>query len=412
SYAIKIFRQDVNQGKGAAIKRGVDELTGDIVIIQDADLEYHPNDYEKLIRPILDGEADVVYGSRFAYSERRRVLYFKHALGNTFLTFLSNWFTDLNLTDMETCYKAFKAFILKSLPLRSKRFGFEPEITAKIAKRNLRIFEVPISYFGRTYREGKKITWKDGVSALWVIIKFWIIDDIYKEEDKKILFSMSNTHRFNKWLASSLMPYLGNDVLEIGTGIGTMTLEFLPRRHYTCLEIDPIHIKTLENLFMNRPNVDIKRLDISDEKDVKKINKRYDTVLCLNVLEHLSNDHQALTNFHKLLEEKGRIVLLVPNSPFLFNSFDRILGHKRRYRPKDIKDLLINTGFDVRYLNTFNKAGFLGWFINGNLLKRNHISKIQLKCYDYFVWFWKIIDPFLPWPGHAIIAVGEKIPDK
>ena len=177
---IKIFRQETNQGKGAAIKRAVDEISGDIVIIQDADLEYHPDNYCKLIKPVLSEDADVVYGSRFGFSEMRRILYFKHSLGNKFLTFLSNCFTDLNLTDMETGYKVFKASILKSMPLRSKRFGFEPEITAKIAKKNLRIFEVPISYFGRTYREGKKITWRDGLVAIWVILKFWLIDDLYK----------------------------------------------------------------------------------------------------------------------------------------------------------------------------------------------------------------------------------------
>ena len=405
---IKIFRQDINQGKGRAIKRAVEEVSGDIVVIQDADLEYHPNNYYKLIKPILNGDADVVYGSRFGFSEMRRVLYFKHSLGNKFLTFLSNCFTDLNLTDMETCYKVFRASILKSMPLRSKRFSFEPEITAKIAKRNLRIFEVPISYFGRTYHEGKKITWKDGLAAIWVILKFWLIDDLYKDEDKNILLSMSNTHHFNKWLASLLRPYLGNNVLEVGAGIGTMTLKFLPRDHYTCLEIDPLHIITLKNMFMNKPNVDVFNLNIEDSKEIRTLNKSYDTILCLNVLEHLQNDYEALKNMNELLIEGGRLLLVVPNCPKLYNSLDIALGHIKRYKVKDIENLLTSSGYKIECLKSFNKVSILGWFLNGTLLKRTHFSKIQLKIYDWFVWFWKLIDPILPWPGQSIIAVGEK----
>ncbi len=166
----------VNEGKGAALRTGISLATGDIIIIQDADLEYDPNEYEKLLAPILAGKADVVYGSRFAGGEVHRVLYFWHSAGNKFLTFLSNVCTDLNLTDMETCYKVFKAEIAKEIQIEENRFGFEPEVTAKLAKlakrKNYKIFEVGISYNGRTYDEGKKINWKDGVSAIWCIIKY------------------------------------------------------------------------------------------------------------------------------------------------------------------------------------------------------------------------------------------------
>lgn len=166
----------VNEGKGAALRTGIALATGDIIIIQDADLEYDPHEYERLLTPILSGKADVVYGSRFAGGETHRVLYFWHSAGNKFLTFLSNICTDLNLTDMETCYKVFKAEIAKEIKIEESRFGFEPEVTAKLAKlakkKNYRIFEVGISYNGRTYDEGKKINWKDGVSAIWCIIKY------------------------------------------------------------------------------------------------------------------------------------------------------------------------------------------------------------------------------------------------
>ena len=176
--AIRVYFQDRNRGKGAALRRGLAEATGDIVVIQDADLEYNPGEYPRLIEPIVRGEAEVVYGSRFLGDHPHRVLYFWHYLGNKTLTLLSNCFTNLNLTDMETCYKVFRRDVVQSvLPtLRQDRFGFEPEVTAKVARRRFRIYEMSISYAGRTYDEGKKIGWKDGLQALWCIVRYGLAD--------------------------------------------------------------------------------------------------------------------------------------------------------------------------------------------------------------------------------------------
>jgi len=169
---LRLLYHDVNQGKGAALRTGFKAATGDVVVVQDADLEYDPMELPKLMRPIADGRADVVYGSRFVGGECHRVLYFWHSIGNSVLTLLSNMFTDLNLTDMETCYKMFRREVIQSIAIEENRFGFEPEVTAKIAKMHVRIYEVGISYSGRTYEQGKKIGWKDGVRAVWCILKY------------------------------------------------------------------------------------------------------------------------------------------------------------------------------------------------------------------------------------------------
>lgn len=175
---VQVFLQPRNMGKGAALRRGIQQATGEFVVIQDADLEYDPTDFPLLLGPLVQGKADVVYGSRFLGAAPHRVLYFWHSVGNRLLTLLSNCLTNINLTDMETCYKVFRREVIQSIPIEEDRFGFEPEITVKVAKRHLRIYEVGISYWGRTYEEGKKIGWKDGVRAVWCLLKYSIKEPV------------------------------------------------------------------------------------------------------------------------------------------------------------------------------------------------------------------------------------------
>ena len=209
---ITYIEHEKNQGKGAAIRTAIEKASMDICIIQDADLEYNPNDYKKIIIPFIYENADAVLGSRFLSGNYRRVLYFRHAIINHLLTFYVSLITDINYSDIETCYKAVRTQLLKSIPIRSSGFNLEPEICIKLAKRGATIFEVPISYAGRTKEEGKKIGWLDGMSAIWTISKYWFIDDLYKMDHygSGILHSLCHAQRFSKWMADTIIPYIGD----------------------------------------------------------------------------------------------------------------------------------------------------------------------------------------------------------
>lgn len=406
---VRAVFQERNQGKGAAIARAVGEMRGQYAIFQDADLEYDPGDYGILLRPILEGHADVVYGSRFVPRTMRRVLNYHHELGNRLLTTLSNIFSGLNLTDMETCYKAFRADILRTIPIRSKRFGIEPEITAKVAKRRCVVYEVPISYHGRGYAEGKKIGWKDGVSALATILRYWILDDCYEERyGHSILSDLSRARRFNEWMAREIVPHLGRRILEVGAGIGNLS-RHLPKRELLLLtDIEAQYISLLSDAWRGNALVDVAKFDLASDADAAALRGRnVDTVVCLNVLEHIEDDAAVLGRLRSMLAPGGRLVLLVPQHRWLFCAYDRELGHFRRYNRAGLRALVESRGFRVTRMKGFNALAILGWWFNGRVLGRTKIGRVQLKLFDLCVPLMRLVEKILPLPGISLICVAE-----
>jgi glycosyltransferase involved in cell wall biosynthesis len=407
---IRLFQHPKNAGKGAAIRTAIGKATGDFSLIQDADLEYDPAEYPALLRPLLDGHADAVFGSRYMAGEQTRVLPFWHSMINKGLTLVSNMFCNLNLTDMETCYKVFRTDLLKSIPIRSDRFGFEPEITMKSAKRKFRIYEVPISYHGRTYEEGKKIGWRDGLKAMGVIFHFWLIDDLYAAPyGRGVLNNLTGTPQYLSWLARKLRPYVGDTVLELGAGIGNMTGRLLARRLlYVAAETDPLHLHALRNRFLRTPNVVVQRLDPESPADFGGLENCFDTVLCLNVLEYLDDPAPVIQSLHGTLKSNGVLVVLAPHGEALYGSLDQGLGHKRRYNKTTARQLFESQGFTVEVTTAFNKAGAPPWWAYSKLFGSRKINKPVLKIFDKTVWIWRRLDALIPWPGLSLLLVARK----
>ena len=407
---IQLHRHPENRGKGAAVRTAIEQAAGDFSLIQDADLEYDPSEYPRLLQPLLDGHADAVFGSRYMAGAQTRVLLFWHSVINQCLTLVSNMFCNLNLTDMETCYKVFRTDLLKSIPIRSDRFGFEPEIVMKSAKRKLRIYEVPISYHGRTYEEGKKIGWRDGLKALGVILKYWLIDDLYAMPyGRGVLNNLTGTPQYVSWLARTLRPHVGDAVLEIGAGIGNMAGRLMSRRLlYVAAEKDPLYLHSLRNRFLRTPNVTVQQIDPEVPEDLAGLENCFDTVLCVNVLEYLEDPAPVLDRLRATLKPGGDMVILVPQNPWLFGSLDHSLGHKRRYTARAARELLQSRGFTVEKVYNFNNAGTPPWWASSKLAGSRNIRKPVLKIFDKTVWLWSRVDRLIPWKGLSLIVVARK----
>lgn len=403
------IRHEKNSGKGAAIRTALSHADTELVVIHDADLEYQPRDLLQMIEVFLHEDADAVFGSRFMSGGYKRALFFKHALGNKFLTFLCDVVCDLNLTDMETCYKMVRTNLLKSIPLESATFDVEPELAIKLAKRGARIFEVPISYSGRTYGEGKKIGWKDGARALWAIIHYAVSDRVYTGDmaGAEILERLNRAPRFTRWMADVILPYIGQRVLEIGAGIANMSVHLMPRAVYWATDINPHYLERLASFRSTRPYMRVGHVDAADGSTYPT-GQKFDTVVCLNVVEHIPDDVGTLKNIWQVLEDGGRAIILVPFGPQLYGTLDEVLGHCRRYTEDQLIGVARSAGFSVETMLRFNRAGVAAWWLNGKLLKRRTFGLGQIRMLNLLTPAFRAMDSWFPLPPLSIIGVFRK----
>lgn len=412
--SIKLILLGTNRGKGHAVRVGIAAATKDVVLIQDADLEYDPEDYGALLRPLILGRADVVYGSRFLHGERR-VLYFRHSIGNRILTLLSNIFTDLNLTDVETCYKVFKRQIIQNIELTSDRFGFEPEVTAKVAKLGCAVYEVPIRYYGRSYAEGKKITWRDGVAAIFHIIRFSLsrgnfVKDLSAIREVMVspppdpnvgvetLEAFEEAKRYNRWIYERVANHISGRVLEVGSGIGNIVGELVAAKDVTSIVATDIcsdSLATLRDRFGWDTRVSTELWNAEDPPTESLLAEKFDTIISSNVIEHICDHERALKNIRKLLKPGGKLIILVPAHPALYSGLDEDLGHFRRYSQAELLRVHEAAGFQVNQIFEHNFLGAAGWWWTGKVRKRRTLSSRDTKRFDKLVPVLRHIDPYI-----------------
>ncbi len=401
---IKVFSHGVNMGKGRSIRTAIEKMTGDLAIIQDADLEYDPDEYSIVVAPILDGQADAVFGSRFASSPVRRVLFFWHAFGNKILTMFSNMANDLNLTDMETCYKAVRSDVLKRLRLTSDRFGIEPEMTARLAQWGARIYEVPISYHGRTYAEGKNIGWRDGVEALWLIFKFRFLDTRATNDDAVVTRqSLGRAPGFRDWIVGQFGDSVGTSVLEVNAGPGHTTAQFLDRKRLVVTDTDPVHVESLRRRFGHLENLEVRLLDL--EREPCTIDA-VDTAIVFDGLQRSPEPKQLLAAVARCVESGGNILIQVPAHAELFGPADEAAGHTRRFETEELEETIRVAGLQVLWIKEFNRFGVLGWRLHQSL-GASHIGRAEARMFDFLVPIARAYEALSPGPGLSLLAVAR-----
>ena len=390
---IKAVRHVCNAGKGSALRTAIEQITGDVAVVQDADLEYDPHEFRLLLPPILEGKADAVFGSRYAGSSRR-VAPFWHTMVNKGLTLLSNVVNNLCLTDMETCYKMIRADILKRLRLQSRTFTFEPEVTCRLAQWGARIYEVPISYNSRTYLDGKKIRPRDGLLALGAIFHTRFFDTQFTDDSGYYrLAVLARATRYHRWLARQIGPYLGPRVLEAGAGVGALSGLLVRRERLVLVDDDPLCIPVLQQRFGGRDNVRIEQVQLTASDFERWQEEQIDTVLCSRPLQGQEVHERALKGIFDLLPPGGHCVLLLPVAILPAS------GKSRRFDPAQVGEALTAAGFDVVCSRQFDKLGRL---FGGRLTPR------MVSVADRLWPLARLADSLLPVSGQTLFIIGRK----
>ena len=428
---IQLIVHERNQGKGAAVRTGLEAATGDILCIQDADLEYDPADLPALIQPILDGEFEVVYGSRFKGSAAG--LSYTHRVANRLLNVTVNVLFNRYLSDVYTGYKVFTRKAFEGLTLTAKTFTVEMELTAHFWRKGLVIYEVPISYRARTYSQGKQLHLSDGLRAAGAVLRYR-----FRSAPRAVgplshrapdapgaldadegsmgtihtlgLEDLSEAVRYRRYLFDLIEPHLGDSVLEVGAGLGDFAAQLTGRKRLVVSDSDPLCLWSLRARLGSRPEVEVRTLDLLGEVE---FDLPVESVVAINVLEHLEEDVRALKAMGSTVVAGGNLVLLVPGYPSLYGEFDRAVGHVRRYTPEALRQAVEAAGLQVTMLKPVNLLGGLAWWAAGRMGARARPTPTLVKLYD------RVIVPlvraserrFVPPYGQSVICVA-RVPDQ
>lgn len=407
----EFIRLEQNRGKGGALLKALELANCELTVPHDADLEYYPEDLLKMIPLFLAGEADAVYGTRFGGGgEFRRLLFLRHALGNRLVTFLGALLCNLDLSDMATCYKMVRTELLQSIPLTHRDYRMEPELTIKLARRGAHIFEVPIRYSGRTQRQGKKLGLRDVVLVLSGLLRSALSENLYKEDrfGSQITTRLHHAPRFSRWVSDILTPYVGENVLEFGANIGSLTVHLTPRERYWATDVNPLYLHNLRRLARTQPYLRAALADISSPETFPV--GPFDTVICRYALENAPDDLEALCNISRCLSDGGRAIIVVPQGPKLYGTLDEVVGHRRRYATDRLISLCRAASLEPRTIIAFNRLSSLFWWWNGKVRKRRNVGLTQIKLFNALIPLLRRVDQWLPLPSLSLIAVFEKVP--
>ena len=407
---ITVFHHDVNRGKGMATRTAIQAAQGDFAIIQDADFEYNPNEYQRIVAPLLRGDAEAVFGSRYLDGHERRVLRYWHSKGNALLTTFFNIVHNMHLTDMETCYKAMPLRLLKNLRLTTDRFGIEPEIAARLVAVRARIIEVPISYNARSYQDGKKIEWRDAIDALCLTIKFKYFDRVPCIDAGTVRhLAMAEAPRYQHAIAHEIKPFLGPRVLEMGAGIGNLSKHLTDTNELFLSEPTTDYRRQLAASMEYRNNVTISEHDVFSADGLAWAkNIHPDTILYINELEQVPDDKPAIDCLAEAVKPGGRLIIIVSCHEFVYGSLDQALKRRRRYSANTITALLRGAGLQIEHQKWLGKLILVGWFIESKIWRRQYFAPKPFILVNIFSPIMRKLDNWLPWAGLSLLVIARK----
>ncbi len=407
---IRIIRHNHTIGQAKSLLAASKTMTSELAVILDADAGFNSMDLPRLLKPVTEDVADAALGSRFLSRDCRQVSGYRRKLFARLTTKVSNFINGIDQTDIQPHGILIRKEILEKIPLTQTGQEIATELVTKLSKWNLRMVEVAVTQDTRIESVGSQFGISDFFRTVKTVLKYRYFDRQFTLHDGfNILVSVGSAPKFNRWLVSKISPYFGKRILEAGSGIGNLTELFSHKDRLACVDFDPLYVERLRQRFGHMDNMSFHEFDLNKLGTCKELKTAHlDTIVCVNVLEHIEDDRRVLKSFAKLLEPGGQVVLLVPANPDLYTNVDRTLGHFRRYAFEEATAKMEEAGLDVVHCSGFNRLGAIGWYVSGKLLKRSTLSSRQMKLYEWLLPVAKLIERLTFLPQLSVIVVGRK----